>query len=72
MICIIAGNYNEAKTWASGQLLDDDEWFYPIDEKDLYTRKSFHVIVVGTAGMNVPPTYFERILSLAKFRGAMK
>lgn len=72
MICLIAGNSEEAKRWAYGQLLDDDEWFYPRDELDLKTRKNFHVLVVGTAGQNVHPIYFEKILSLAKKRGRMR
>lgn len=71
MICLIAGNYHEAKRWASGMLLDDDEWFYPHDKDDLLRRSSFHVLVVGTAGLNVPSSYFEKILSLAKQRGRM-
>ena len=69
MICLIAGNYLEAKTWAYGQQLNDDEWFYPIDEVDLYKRHDFHVIVIGTAGYNVPNSYFERVFQLAKHQG---
>lgn len=72
MLCLIAGNYFEAKRYASAQLLDDDEWFYPSDERDLLSRVDFHVLVIGTAGQNVPASYFERILSLAKLRGKMK
>ena len=72
MICILAGNYHEAKRYASAQLLEDDEWFFPVDERDLLSRTNFHVLVVGTAGMNVPSSYFERILSLAKQRGSLK
>lgn len=69
MICLLAGNYQEAERYAKGNLLSSDEWFYPIDESDLNHRSNFHVIVVGTAGLNVPSSYFERILSLAKQRG---
>lgn len=69
MICLIAGNYREAEMWARGQLLSRDEWFYPYTADDLKSRVNFHVLVVGTAGLNVPPSYFERILSLAKSRG---
>ena len=69
MICIIAGNYQEAKRWAFGQDLDDNEWFYPIDDFDLSKRTNFHTIVIGTAGINVPPSYFNRIYDLAKSRG---
>lgn len=68
-LCILAGNYQEALTWAKGQMIDKDSWFYPIDEDDLKQKSNFHVIVIGSAGMNVPPSYFERILSLAHTRG---
>lgn len=69
MICIIAGNYDEAKIWARGQLLARNEWFYPIDIHDLQQRENFHVLVVGTAGQNVPPHYFEKVLAIAQTRG---
>ena len=69
MICILAGNYLEAKRYASSQELEDDEWFFPSDIKDLYMNNNFHVIVVGSAGQNVPASYFERVWSLAKIRG---
>lgn len=72
MICILAGNRLEAEKWATGQLLDDNEWFYPNTEMDLLSRKDFHVLVVGTAGQNVHPKYFERILALAKSQGRLK
>lgn len=69
MICILAGNLLEAQRWAEGQLLEQNEWFYPKDEGDILFRSNFHTLVVGTAGQNVSPKYFERILSLAKQRG---
>lgn len=69
MICIIAGNYHEAKTWAYGQYLSDEEWFYPSDIDELKVRSNFHVVVIGTAGQNVPPSYFEKIFHLAHERG---
>lgn len=72
MICLIAGNYHEAERFARSQMLERNEWFYPMDESDLYGRINFHVLVVGTAGQNVPSSYFERILSLAKQRGRMR
>lgn len=72
MICIIAGNELEAKNWAFGQMLEEDEWFYPHDFIDLHKRKGFHVVVVGTAGQNVPGPYFERFLATAKERGRAK
>lgn len=69
MICIIAGDYHEAETWAHSQLLARSEWFYPKDEEDLKTRNNFHVFVVGTAGFNIPTNYFNHIYSLAQQRG---
>lgn len=69
MICIIAGNYDEALTWASGQNLDKSEWFYPTDIDDLTHKVNFHVIVIGTAGQNVPVSYFNKIYNYAQQRG---
>jgi len=71
MICIIAGNYNEARVWAYGQHLTYDEWFYPAELEELYSRENFHVVVVGTAGQNLPQTYFEKVFNLAHIRGRM-
>jgi hypothetical protein len=69
MICIIAGNYHEAERWAKGQNLARNEWFYPSDETELYTKYNFHVILVGTAGQNVPASYFDRLYALAQTQG---
>ena len=69
MICLIAADYFEAETWAHSQFLAKSEWFYPFDEDDLRRRTNFHVLVVGTAGHNVPHSYFDRIYSLAQQRG---
>ena len=69
MICIIAGNYREAETWAGGQFLAKNEWFYPFDLEELKQKSDFHVVVIGTAGLNVPSSYFERFFSLAQQRG---
>jgi len=69
MICLIAGNFDEAETWASGQNLSSDEYFYPLDENDLVKRENFHVIVIGTAGHNVPVTWFNKFYDLAQRRG---
>lgn len=69
MICVLAGNYLEAQRWANGQLLEDDEWFYPTSPDDLMRKENFHTVVVGTAGQNVPPSYFEKVFSLAQKQG---
>jgi fructose-1-phosphate kinase PfkB-like protein len=50
-------------------MLANNEWFYPTDEDELKQRCNFHVVVVGTAGQNVPPQYFNRILAIAQQRG---
>ena len=72
MICILAGNYPEAAQWARGQSLDKDEWFYPIEPEELLSRVNFHVLVVGTAGLNVPDSYWNYLYNLAKERGRME
>lgn len=69
MIVILAGNYLEAKRWAIGQQLEDSEWTFPSDESHLMKMTNFHVVVIGTAGMNTPPSYFDKIFELAKVRG---
>ncbi len=69
MICIIAGNYEEARIFARAQLLANNEWFYPTGMNDLMQRRNFHVLVIGTAGQNVPPYYFEKVLAVAQTRG---
>lgn len=69
MICILAGNFKEAERWAYAQNLSRKEWFFPVDENDLMRRSNFHVIVVGTAGENVPASYFEKIYQIARNRG---
>ena len=69
MICFLAGNFLEAKRWADGQQLKPNEWFYPSGIDDLMRRKDFHVIVVGTAGLNTPAEYFDLVFKTAKRRG---
>ena len=68
-ICLIAGNLHEAKIFARSQFLSDDQWFYPSSEKDLLFKSNFHVLVVGSAGQNVPSSFFERVYRLALERG---
>lgn len=70
MICIIAGNYSQAKKWAASQMLADDEWFSTLDLDDLKSRENFHVIVLDTAS-ELSPLYFERLFNLARKRGRM-
>ena len=68
-LCLIAGNIHEAKAFAGVQSLDDEQWFYPRDLNDLMFKTNFHVLVIGTAGMNTPASYFERIYQTALQRG---
>ena len=69
MICLIAGDAHEAETFAKSQFLARDDWFYPEDENDLRRRTNFHVLVVGSAGHNIPVSYFNKIYALAQTRG---
>lgn len=68
-ICLIAGNEQEALAFARLQNIPRESWFYPKGEKDLLFRSNFYVLVVGTAGMNIPPSIFEKIYQLALERG---
>jgi len=68
-ICLLAGNLLEAKRFASNQGLDEDQWFFPRTMSDLLFKSNFHVIVIGSAGMNTPPDFFEKVYKLALERG---
>lgn len=68
-ICLIAGNEYEAYQWARSQYLDKEQWFYPKNPNDLLFHSNFHVIVIGSAGMNFPSSVFEKIYRLALERG---
>jgi len=68
-ICLLAGNEYEAVAYAKLQNIPREAWFYPRDEKDLLFRSNFYTLVVGTAGMNMPSSIFEKIYSLALQRG---
>lgn len=59
----------EARNWAYGQQLSYDEWFYPKNMEDLKSRSNFHVLVIGTAGLNTPSAFFESVYNLAQTRG---
>lgn len=69
MICLLAGDAREAEIFARSQNLARNEYFYPQDEEDLKSRTNFHVLVVGSAGLNVPESYWNRIYALAQMRG---
>ena len=68
-ICLIAGNSEEAYRYARLQNLESDQWFYPKSINDLLFNKNFHVIVIGTAGQNVPSSFFEKVYQTALERG---
>lgn len=67
MICILAPTFRSAERWANGQMLKDDEWFYPSSEEALIGRINFHVIVAD--GGDIPNGYLNRMLSIAWRQG---
>ncbi len=68
-LCLLAGNEYEALAFAKLQNIPRESWFFPKDENDLLFRSNFYTLVVGTAGMNTPPSLFERIYRIALERG---
>lgn len=64
-ICLIAGNEEEAYKFARSQNLNRDQYFYPHSINDLQFKSNFHVLVVGSAGQNIPSQIFEKIYKLA-------
>jgi len=68
-ICILAGNEQEAYQWARSQNLEKDQYFYPVSPNELLFKQNFHVVVVGTAGQNIPESMFNKIYDLALKRG---
>lgn len=68
-LCLIAANEYEALTFARSQNIPRECWFFPKDENDLLFRTNFYVLTIGTAGMNTPPSLFERIYRIALERG---
>lgn len=68
-LCLLAGNYEEALTFAKSQNIPRECWFYPKNPDELLFQKNFIVLVVGTAGQNFPSSIFERIYKLAQERG---
>lgn len=68
-ICIIAGNADEAYRYARSQYWEKDQWFFPNNPNELMFKTNFHVLVIGSAGFNFPPSMFEKIFKLAHERG---
>lgn len=68
-ICLIAGNDHEAYQFARNQGLETNQWFYPKSINELLFKTNFHVLVIGTAGQNIPSQLFEKIYQLALERG---
>lgn len=68
-ICLIAGNEYEALAYAKSQNIPAGCWFYPKTPNELLFMSNFYVLVVGTAGQNIPSSMFEKIYSLALERG---
>lgn len=63
MVCLIASSYRDAVRWAKGQMLNDNEWFYPVTKEDIKARKNFITIVVN--GGDIPNGYLNEMLMLA-------
>jgi hypothetical protein len=70
-ICLIAGNEEEAYRFAKNQNLSKEQYFYPHNSNELLFKTNFHVLVIGTAGQNIPSSIFEKIYNLALERGAI-
>lgn len=70
-ICLIAGNSHEAYQWARNQNLSREQWFYPSNVNDLLFKTNFHVLVIGTAGQNIPADIFEMIYQTALKAGSI-
>ena len=70
-ICIIAGNFEEALAFAKAQEIPRESWFYPKSVNELLFRNNFYVLVVGTAGQNLPSSIFERLYQTALQRGSI-
>jgi hypothetical protein len=68
-LCLLAGNYEEALMFAKTQNIPRECWFYPKNENDLLFNSNFYVLVIGSAGQNVPSLFFERVYQLALKRG---
>lgn len=68
-ICIIAGNEHEALAFAKNQSIPRECWFYPKTMTDLLYLSNFYVLVIGTAGQNIPSYIFEQLYEMAQKRG---
>jgi len=68
-ICILAGNELEAYQWARSQNLEKDQYFFPTSPNELLFKTNFHVVVIGSAGQNIPESMFNKIYTLALERG---
>lgn len=68
-ICLIAGNEHEALEYAKFQCIPKGAWFYPKNINELLFRSNFYVLVIGTAGQNIPPSIFEELYKTALQRG---
>lgn len=71
MIFIIASTYKDAKKWAAMQQLPCGDWFFTLNEDELYRKNGFHTIVLDSAA-ELPSPLFERLFSLGQKRGRIK
>jgi hypothetical protein len=65
MICLIAGTKNDAKKWARGQNLGDEEWFHGETLFHIYAKKNFHTIIVPDGIENLSNNDMNRLLTAA-------
>lgn len=72
MICLIAGSLSDAKAWARGQNLRDDEWFHPSSVFEILRKKNFHTIIVPDGIDHLTNDQMNRLLTAAWESGRRK
>jgi len=65
LICLIAGTLADAKKWARGQNLRDDEWFHAENVFECYRRKNYHTLVVPDGIDHISNDQMNRLLTAA-------
>lgn len=72
MICLISSSRKNAQSWAAGQNLRDDEWFWPSGAFDIIKRKNFHTILVSQGLEHVTNDWINTMLEYAWKYGRAK
>lgn len=67
MICFLAANKLEASRFASGQFMEDKEWFCPTNP-DAYLAYEYQHVIVLPGFANLPYQYRERLFQLVMSR----